>query len=126
MRLKRSLVSGFKPTPTRTKENRMQLISTTPILAVLLIDRSTSMRPFSDDIQAAFDSHIKELQASPQAPYIMISVISFCGAGLYVEIPATPLMSVQPMRPLAFAGGTPLYTATFETISELLGIGDPS
>ena len=104
----------------------MQLMTTAPVLAVLLIDRSTSMRPFSEDIQEAFDAHIAELQASPQAHGIMIVVISFCGAGLNLEVPPTMLMDVPPMRPLAFAGGTPLYTSTYETLADLLKIGDPA
>ena len=106
----------------------MQLITTPPaaVLAVLLIDRSTSMRPFSDDVRAAFNAHIADLQASPQARSIMIAVVSFCGAGLKLEIPPTMAMDVLPMRPLAFAGGTPLYASTRTVLSELLGIGDPA
>ena len=104
----------------------MQLVANTATLAVLLIDRSTSMWPFSMDIQTAFDAHIAELQASPQAHGIMIAVVSFCGAGLNLELPPTRLMNVPPMRPLAFDGGTPLFSSTEEVLSELLKIGDPS
>jgi Mg-chelatase subunit ChlD len=98
----------------------MQLSPLTTTLAVLLIDRSTSMRQFAAELKTGFASHLDALKASPEAERLAIAVWSFAGRGPRQEIRPIPVASVQGMGELTFQGGTPLYTSVVHVLEVLL------
>lgn len=98
----------------------MHLSPMTTTLAVLLIDRSTSMRKFSEELQTGFASHLDALKASPEAERMAISVWSFAGRVPKQEIRPVPVSYLHRMGNLTFQGGTPLYASVVRVLEVLL------
>lgn len=98
----------------------MKVSSQTKTLAVLLIDRSTSMRKFAAGLREGFAGHVETLKASPEARGMELAVWSFAGRMATKALPPTQIALVGQMPELKFEAGTPLYTAVAQLLELLL------
>lgn len=99
----------------------MQLSPVTDTFAVLLIDRSTSMRRFAPLLKAGFKRHLDDLKASPGSSSIVMEVWTFGGRGPKLEIEPMPAARIHGLADLTFQGGTPLYTSVAHVLERRLG-----